>query len=104
MSQNEENSNQIKNIILGKVDEIYLLSGYENYVPKYITNESAEIFIEQKNRVNKIDIVNIREFFRRQLNNQSLIGSLSTQELTDVQNAYEYSRIKVKILFGLPLD
>jgi len=104
MSQNEENSNQIKNIILGKVDEIYLLSGYENYVPKYITNESAEIFIEQKNRVNKIDIVNIREFFRRQLNNQSLIGSLSTQELTDVQNAYEYSRIRVKILFNLPLD
>jgi len=29
---------------------------------------------------------------------------LTTEEYTDVQNAYEYSRIKVKILFGLPLD
>jgi hypothetical protein len=103
MNHTEESLNQIKIQILARVDEIYLLSGVENYVPKYITNESAQNLIEQKNRVDKIDIVNIREFFRKQLNKQTVVEKFSTQELEEVQNAYEFSRTRVKILYNLPL-
>jgi hypothetical protein len=103
MNHTDESLNQIKIQILARVDEIYLLSGVENYVPKYITNESAQNLIEQKNRVDKIDIVNIREFFRKQLNKQTVVEKFSTQELEEVQNAYEFSRTRVKILYNLPL-
>jgi hypothetical protein len=104
MSYTQESLNEKKSILMKRVDEIHILSGTENYQPKYISIDESNTFSSRKDLVNKIDIVNIREFFRRNLNVVELIDSLSEEELMDVQNAYEISRTRVKILYNLPLD
>lgn len=93
-----------KNLILKKVDEIYLLGGQENYTPKYMSTEESSSFNIPGESELKSQMVNAREFLRLRLNQPALSNVLTSEELTDVQNAYEYSRIKVKILFNLPLD
>lgn len=93
-----------KNILLSKVDEIYLLSGQENYTPKYMNQGESESFKIPNEEQLKSRMVNNREFLRLRLNQPALQNVLTPEEFTDVQDAYEYSRIKVKILFGLPLD
>jgi hypothetical protein len=93
-----------KNILLKKVDEIYLLGGQENYTAKYMTQEEFTSFSLPDTESLKKSMVNNREFLRLRLNQPALSNVLTTEEYTDVQNAYEYSRIKVKILYNLPLD
>lgn len=104
MINTQESLNEMKSLTLKRVDEINIFSETENYSPKYTTSEEAQGFTSRKENIDKLDIVNIREFFRRKLNIVELVESLSTEELTDVQNAYELSRKRVKILYGLPLN
>lgn len=105
MNYTEDVLNGMKSSILKRVDEIHILCESQNYIPKYIIlEEEIKSFTQKKENIDKLDIVNIRELFRRQLNINELKQILSTEELTDVNNAYELSRTRVKILYGLPLN
>jgi hypothetical protein len=104
MNYTQESLNERKSLLLKKIDEIHILNGTENYQSKYSSSEESNQFLTRKESVDKIDIVNIREFFRRNLNIVELVEILSSEELTDVQNAYDLSRTRVKILYGLPLS
>jgi len=104
MPLSEEQLQSGKINILRNVDEIYLLGGQENYTPKYMTEKEFESFSLPDTESLKKTMVNKREFLRLRLNQPALVNVLTTEEYTDVQNAYEFSRIKVKILYGLPLS